>query len=414
MNKSDDLIYAKYTFITFLVILFLGVYNSCEAQTYNDTIAYDCMEDFSWSGNWWTGAPTTGFYTNASKSEPASAVIYGSGGGADEYDWYVLPNIDTLDPMQQYKVQINLGSYKFTSTGPGSGVDSDDYIDIQVSIDGGVTYNSEIRITGNNNAYWAYNSATVSKVVNGSLETYTPSGGGDRTLVGDGFSIIELTFPIGVTQIAIDVLAVVDRAGEEWWLDDFFLLGSGPGFALPIELSSFSAEADGTSVNVDWVVHSQVNNDYYTIERSLDCFTWEEVVRVEGDGNSNSEKQYQIKDENPHFGTSYYRLKQTDYDGKSETFNPVSVQVENKYTIGLKIKPNPAIDYIELEIPYTDHPLINHDIKIFDTKGNTVYKKHFIGEIDNFQIDVKKLKPGYYILKSKSDNIEGSGKFLKE
>lgn len=414
MNKSDDFIYAKYTFITFLVILFLGVYNSCEAQTYNDTIAYDCMEDFSWSGNWWAGASTTGFYTNASKSEPASAVIYGSGGGADEYDWYVLPNIDTLDPMQQYKVQINLGSYKFTSTGPSSGVDSDDYIDIQVSIDGGVTYNSEIRITGNNNAYWAYNSATVSKVVNGSLETYTPNGGGDRTLVGDGFSIIELTFPIGVTQIAIDVLAVVDRAGEEWWLDDFFLLGSGSGFALPIELSSFSAEADGTSVNVDWVVHSQVNNDYYTIERSLDCFTWEEVVRVEGDGNSNSEKQYQIKDENPHFGTSYYRLKQTDYDGKSETFNPVSVQVENKYTIGLKIKPNPAIDYIELEIPYTDHPLINHDIKIFDTKGNTVYKKHFIGEIDNFQIDVKKLKPGYYILKSKSDNIEGSGKFLKE
>ena len=64
------------------------------------------------------------------KSSPASAVIYGTGGGADEFDWYSLPNIDTLEIDQEYKVQINLGSYRFTSTGPNSGVDVDDYIDV--------------------------------------------------------------------------------------------------------------------------------------------------------------------------------------------------------------------------------------------------------------------------------------------
>ena len=75
-------------------------------QNFNDTIAYDKMELYNWSGNWWSGSPTTGFYTNASISSPASAVIYGSGGGDDEYDWYSLPNIDTLDPTLEYKVQI--------------------------------------------------------------------------------------------------------------------------------------------------------------------------------------------------------------------------------------------------------------------------------------------------------------------
>lgn len=414
MNKSYGFIYAKYTFVTFLVTFFLSIYNSYKSQTYNDTVAYDCMEAYNWLGNWFNGGGTTGFFTNASKSEPSSAVIYGTGGGADEYDWYVLPNIDTLDPNQEYKVQINLGSYRFTSTGPNSGVDSDDFIDVQVSTDGGLSYNSEIRVTGNNNAYWDYNSKTISKVINGNLDIYTPSGGGDRTLLGDGYSVIELAFPLGTRQIAIDVLVVVDRAGEEWWIDDFFLLGSGSGFYLPIELSSFYAESDGTSVDVNWVVHSQINNDYYTIEKSMNCLDWEVVTRVAGDGNSNAEKQYLITDEYPHIGISYYRLKQTDYDGRSETFHPVSVEVEDEYTIELKIKPNPAINYIELEMPYTEHPLINHKVKIFDTQGNEVYKKHFIGEIENFRIDIKNFKPGYYILKTKSDNLEGSNNFIKK
>ena len=128
-----------------------------------------------------------------------------------------------------------------------------------MSTDGGLTYNSEIRITGNNNAYWNFNSKAVSKVINGTVDIYTPAGGGDRTLAGDGYSIIELIFPLGTRQIAIDVLAVVDRAGEEWWFDDFFLLGSGSGTSLPIDLISFNAEVEGTSVDVKQFMGSQIN-----------------------------------------------------------------------------------------------------------------------------------------------------------
>ena len=404
----DALIYAS------LVILMVFACDRVNGQTFPDTVAYDCMEGYNWSGNWWSGAATTGFFTNASKSAPVAAVIYGTGNANDEYDWYSLPNIDTLSIDQEYKVQINLGSYRFTSTGPNSGVDVGDYIDVQVSVDGGLTYNSEIRITGNNNAYWDFNSKAISKVINGTVDIYTPAGGGDRTVVGDGYSVIELIFPLGTRQIAIDVLAVVDRVGEEWWMDDFFLLGSGSGTSLPVDLLSFNANADGTSVDIDWIVESQINNDYYIIENSLDCYEWKEVNRVEGDGNCNTTKFYSLKDYSPHIGLSYYRLTQVDYDGKLETFYPVSVEVENEKTIGLNIRPNPAIDYIELEMDYSLDPLINHNVQIFDMNGNRVYKKHFIGEIHDFQINIEKFNKGAYILKSKSDNVNAVGKFVKE
>jgi len=411
--KTNDTIYTKYSFIIFMVILFFGIYSSCEAQTYEDTVAYDQMEAFNWSGNWWSGSPTTGFYTNFSKSAPASAVIYGTGGGADEYDWYVLPVIDTLDPMQEYKVQINLGSYRATSTGGFSGVDIDDYLDIQVSVDGG-PYNSELRVTGNSNAYWEYNTKTITKVVNGSVDIYTPAGGGDRTELGDGFSVLELTFPLGTRQIAVDILAVVDRAGEEWWLDDMFLLGSGSGFSLPITLTSFIATQDGTSVDLSFLVHSQVNNDFFTIERSLDCYEWEDVGRIDGCGNCNLPRIYDFEDKQPYIGVSYYRLRQTDFDGKTEVFSPTSVTVKDESTITLKIKPNPAIDFIQLEMVYPETGGINSDIRIYNSSGNEVYKRFYIGKTGYIDIDISKYKPGLYIVKSKTNNKIIKGKFIKE
>jgi len=407
----------KYNFYTLLIValtILIGGWNNCNGQTFTDTVAYDQMEKYNWHGNWWAGAPTTGFFTNAFKSPTSSAAIYGSGNGNDEFDWYSLPSIDTLDPLQEYKVQINLASYRFTSTGPASGVDIDDYVDIQVSTDGGLSYTSEVRITGNNGAYWDYNSNTITKMVNGILAIYSPTGGGDRTLK-DGYSIVELTFPLGTKMIAIDLLAVVDRAGEEWWFDDFFLLGSGGGGgSLPVVLADFDAIQDGDQVNILWNILSQVNNDYFTIERSKDCYNWETVGQCSGNGTTNQETGFVMVDRNPYTGTSYYRLIQTDFNEASETFAPVSVYVKDKLTIGLNIRPNPAIDYIELEMDYTMDPNISHNVQIYDMEGHRVYKKHFIGGIHDFKINIQKFPSGAYLLKTQSNDINGEGKFIKQ
>lgn len=331
MKKNKKTNYPLKIFWLLLITMFLGGYQTC-GQTYNDTIGFDQMELYNWSGNWWLNNGNVGFASNTSVSAPASAYFYGTGNGNSkaEYNWYVLPNIDTLNPDEEYKMKFHLSTPRITSTGSTSGIDLDDYIDIQVSTDGGVIYNSELRITGFNNAYWDYNSKTIVKAIDGILEVYTPTGGGDRTLTGDGYSVVELFFPLGTTQIAVDIYVRANSNGEEFWLDDFFILGSGGGFSLPITLGSFTGYQSDNGVSMEWIVHSEVNNNYFTIDRSLDCYNWNELATIPGNGNHNNTIKYSAFDENPLIGINYYRLKQTDYDGNYEYFQPIAVVVKPK------------------------------------------------------------------------------------
>jgi len=100
------------------------------------------------------------------------------------------------------------------------------------------------------------------------------------------------------------------------------------GGALPISLVSFDGEIlNGNSVKLEWVVASQINNDYFTIERSLNLLEWSEIATVSGIGNSSEELTYSTYDENPIEGWNYYRLSQTDYNGDSETFSPIALRI---------------------------------------------------------------------------------------
>ena len=96
--------------------------------------------------------------------------------------------------------------------------------------------------------------------------------------------------------------------------------------ALPIELLSFSATAGEDAVALAWSTAVEINNNYFTIERSRDGSNWEIITYVQGAGNANRVINYLWNDENPIEGISYYRLKQTDFDGQYEYFAPVAVE----------------------------------------------------------------------------------------
>ena len=309
-----------------LIILFLFLSTSLNSQTCVRTVVYDNIETYTWLGNWWVGAPTTGFYTNAFVSSNASAVLYGTGNGSSgiEQDWYSMPNITGLNPTYTYKVKFRLGSYRFTG-GATQGVDAPDFIEMQLSTDGGTVYKQEIRITGWTNAYWDYNTnGVITKVANGILSTYTPAGGGNRTATGDGYSDITLELPSGSTQCAIDFYCRVNSVGEEWWIDNVELLEYYP-CALPIELLSFTGEQHNENNILKWITASETNNDYFTVERSFDAINFEEVGIVDGAGNSISTLNYSLIDNRPFDGVTYYRLTQTDFDGNHQSFGLISV-----------------------------------------------------------------------------------------
>jgi len=119
---------------------------------------------------------------------------------------------------------------------------------------------------------------------------------------------------------------------------------------LPIELLSFAATpTDNSRVILDWVTGSESNNDFFTIERSKDALDWATANEVAGAGNSAVRIDYTSIDENPYPGMSYYRLKQTDFDGQFSYSSMVLVNVKEPESTRLKIYPNPATYQVTLE-----------------------------------------------------------------
>ncbi len=114
-----------------------------------------------------------------------------------------------------------------------------------------------------------------------------------------------------------------------------------PDVGLPVELLSFDASVEGSTVQVSWTTATEENNNYFTIERSIDGINYESIGTVVGGGNSNQVLEYSLTDRNPLPGTLYYRLKQTDFDGTTETFSPVVVQFAG-LSNALRLYPNPS------------------------------------------------------------------------
>lgn len=94
---------------------------------------------------------------------------------------------------------------------------------------------------------------------------------------------------------------------------------------LPIELSEFYGINNGTYNTLKWTTLSEINNDYFIIEKSTDGVSWSQVEIVDGAGSSSVEINYNIIDHVPFQGINYYRLTQVDFDGNSKTFDLISV-----------------------------------------------------------------------------------------
>ena len=92
------------------------------------------------------------------------------------------------------------------------------------------------------------------------------------------------------------------------------------GTPLPIELIYFDAQLEDKVVYLKWVTATEIDNNYFILERTTNGIDFEEIRRIEGAGNSFVEQTYVIRDNNPILGTSYYRLSQTDYNGTTEYF----------------------------------------------------------------------------------------------
>jgi hypothetical protein len=145
---------------------------------------------------------------------------------------------------------------------------------------------------------------------------------------------------------------------------------------LPIELLTFSAKVNSNKkVDLNWSTASEINNDYFTVQRSADLEHIEEIENVDGAGNSSQTLHYHTLDNNPLKGISYYRLKQTDFDGKTKFLHWQSVELnDNQNLPGLIIQnvyPNPFND--EIRIDFSIEKAGNVSMRLVNEAGQLIF-----------------------------------------
>lgn len=166
---------------------------------------------------------------------------------------------------------------------------------------------------------------------------------------------------------------------------------------LPIELLTFTAKYDGISaVNLYWSTATETNNDYFTVERSTDAVAFRQIQTVDGAGNSSVIRNYSGIDREPVTGINYYRLKQTDFDGKT-TYSKI-IPITISAAIEQRVYPNPATDHVNVALANPAGALY---FEVYDLQGVIVIKEHSQVPKDGIvTVDLGELAAGTYILKT--------------
>jgi hypothetical protein len=217
------------------------------------------------------------------------------------------------------------------------------------------------------NVYWQ---------INGAVSLGDSSVFAGTILASGAISLLEGASLIGRT---------ISIAGAISLQNNIISIGAQAQNVLPIELLSFSASGVGEDVQLNWATAGETNNNYFTVEHSKDGIYFEKVLQVKGAKNSNTILYYSAIDDKPYTGISYYRLKQTDMNGKFVDENVL--EVDYGKSIHVNIYPNPFSSTITmmmqdtLQIPFCTlciynaigeevmNTIINKQLTVFET-GN--------------------------------------------
>jgi hypothetical protein len=184
---------------------------------------------------------------------------------------------------------------------------------------------------------------------------------------------------------------------------------------LPIELLSFNAILNSDKVDVSWKTATEINNDYFTIERSKDGVNFEKLMSVNGAGNSTSIIDYFDMDTNPYTGISYYRLKQTDYNGQHSYSNVVPVEYNPNGDPSISLFPNPTNSETTTFISLNQLNGQEVLVVLRDITGREVYSKLIVTGSDKEIVALdpeNKLAKGTYLVIASSENKFYSKKLI--
>lgn len=170
-----------------------------------------------------------------------------------------------------------------------------------------------------------------------------------------------------------------------------------PGFA--VELLSFEAWPAGDVVQIQWATASEVNHDYFLIERSKNLNEIDKLGRVQGKGGPQSIQPYDMTDPTPYPGRSYYRLQSIDHNGKTEVSSWVEVVMEAKSNLAVSLFPNPTSDLINIRLEGEFSGDL--EFRVFDLMGRDIGINSSLQNVKNLvetNLNLSRLSGGIYVL----------------
>lgn len=200
--------------------------------------------------------------------------------------------------------------------------------------------------------------------------------------------VVPGSFFVSINSVATGDINIFDNGGGI----PYTVIAS----TLPIRLVDYTAEAVGEKASLNWVTATEINNDYFTVEKSVDGVKWMFLSTVKGSGNSSRELSYQLTDNHPTLGANYYRLSQYDFNGDKEVLGIEAVQFDDDQLYNITVYPNPVIETLTIDVSGGDLD-INEVCTLYNNEGKEV--RSILVNSRQTKIDMSGLIKGVYHLK---------------
>ena len=170
---------------------------------------------------------------------------------------------------------------------------------------------------------------------------------------------------------------------------------------LPIALESMTGRQDGEVIALDWTTEWELNNDFFTIERSFDGIEFDEIGTVIGSGTTETSVDYQFIDRSATQiggnGVAYYRLRQTDYDGTTAIAETISVELSSDKDFGITTI---AQDGVSINVNYSALTEGTVTGIVYDLNGRPVAEGRNASRegFNVLTLDKGAMAPGFYLV----------------
>jgi hypothetical protein len=182
-------------------------------------------------------------------------------------------------------------------------------------------------------------------------------------------------------------------------------------YALGITMLDYNIDFDGkqNKATFNWEVDNENNVSHYTVQRSSDGITFENIGSLNAKNNSSTRLNYSFIDNNPLPKTSYYRLLEKDLDGKEYIYKRLVITNKNSF---VTIYPNPIANDLNLNFGKELEP--GTEITVYGVTGNVIYSTTLTHHTSQHKIDMNECAKGMYFLSIKSGDLVMQQKFFKD